>query len=167
MKAAEWLGGRYTGDPPLLQVANSREKVARMSVALAARTYSTDATGEQVVVTKQHVQDATNFLDQLYSYENFGYRRISKRRFKNMEIARAKRGTVKRWLQENPRLLEFLIDKGGESFRSNDIEEMAFMERSEVNMALGFLSEAKMIGKKKSQIIMEPELQQILRELEH
>src|SRR5687768_3883473 len=47
--AALDLGNRYVEHPPLIQAANVRTKVARLSVALAARTYSTDDTGELVV----------------------------------------------------------------------------------------------------------------------
>lgn len=162
---AEWLGKRYVEKPPLIQRAQVREKIARMAVALAMRTFSTDDTGELVVVEDQHVSDVVNFLDELYSYENFGYRRISMRQKRNQSIARRNRRKVKKWLLEHPRLLEFLLDRRG-SFRAQDLEEMAFMQRDEVNMVLSKLSDAKMISKDKSQIVLEPELQHLLREIE-
>ena len=49
------------------------------------------------------------------------------------------------------------------SFRSQDLEEMAHLDRDEVRMTLRVLSEAKMIRKDKSQIILEPELQDLLQ----
>lgn len=164
-KAAKYLGSRYADTPPLIQAANVREKIARIAVALAARTFSTDGTGENVVVKLIHVREAMNFLDELYSYDNFGYMRLSERIRNNRKIARRNRNRIRHWLQENPRLLDFLIDRRG-SFRAQDLEEMAHMQKDEVNHALSTLSDAKMISKQKSQIILEPELHALLRKLE-
>lgn len=164
-KAAEWLGKRYVDSPPLIQRTNVREKVARIAVALAARTFSTDATGEMVCVTLEHVKDAMYFLDELYSYDNFGYLRLSLRSQKNRRIAKRNRDNIKKWLKENPKLLDFLTDRRG-SFRAQDLEEMAHMQRDEVNYCLSRLTDAKMISKSKSQILLEPELHDLLREME-
>lgn len=164
-KMAERLGKTYTDHPPLIQRTNVREKIARISVALAARTFSTDDSGEAVIVTAEHVEDAVDFLNQLYSYDNFGYLRSSKREARNRKIAMENRGKIRKWLRENPRLLEFLLDRRG-SFRSQDLEEMAHMHRDEVNQILGRLADSKMISKAKSQIIIEPELHSLLKEME-
>jgi hypothetical protein len=164
-QAAEWLGKRYVETPTLIQRANVREKIARLACALAARTFSTDASGQMLVIKKAHVTDVTNFLHHLYSYENFGYYRLSKRVHRNQEIAKRSRETIRKWLKENKRVLEFLLDRRG-SFRSQDLEEMAYMQRDEVNLVLGTLSDAKMISKEKSQLVMEPELQKLLKEME-
>jgi transcription initiation factor IIE alpha subunit len=59
--------------------------------------------------------------------------------------------------------VEFLLDRRGSSFRSQDLEEMAGMDRDDVNTVLDFLSERKMISKEKSQIVLEPELQEVLK----
>lgn len=162
---AEWLGKRYVDHPPLIQRTNVREKIARLAVALAARTFSTDETGERLVVEYVHVKDATEFLDKLYRYDNFGYHRLSKRISRNRSIARKNRERIRKWLKENPRLLEFLLDRRG-SFRAQDLEEMAYMERDEVGHCLSTLSDAKMISKDKSQIIIEPELHRLLKEMD-
>lgn len=164
-KLAEWMGKRYVDHPPLIQRTNVREKIARMAVALAARTFSTDASGEYVIVTKAHVEGAVRFLDEIYSYDNFGYKRLSQRITRNRKIARKNRKHIKEWLKENRRLMDFLIDRRG-SFRAPDLEEMAHMGRDEVNNCLSKLTEAKMISKSKSQIVMEPELHDLLREIE-
>lgn len=164
-RLAENLGSTYVDSPPLIQRTNVREKIARLAVALAARTFSTDDFGEQVVICKEHVEDAVEFLNQLYAYDNFGYLRASKRAARNRKIAQENRGTIRKWLRENPRLMEFLLDRRG-SFRSQDLEEMAHMHRDEVNQCLGRLSDAKMISKSKSQIIIEPELHSLLKEME-
>lgn len=164
-EAASRLGGMYMEDPPLIQASNVREKIARVAVAFAMRTFSTDASGERVVVQRHHVSTAANFINKLYSYDKFGYRRQSRRYFANIQIAKEARGDIRRFLQENPRLLNFLLDRAG-SFRAGDLEEMTHMQRDEVNTALGRLSDAKMIVKERAQIVVTPELHNLLRELE-
>lgn len=163
---AEKLGTMFIDKPPLIQRTNVREKIARIAVALAVRTFNTDEAGERVIVELRHVQDAARFLNKLYSYENFGYARLSKRIVRNAKIAKANRIKIKKWLLENRKLLEFLLDRRG-SFRAQDLEEMAYMHRDEAAEVLGRLSDAKMISKEKSQIVIEPELQRLLKDMEH
>lgn len=74
---ASLMSERYTEDIPLIQRANVSEKIARIALAIAARTFSTDETLENVVVTEEHVDDAVLFLDTIYSKECFGYRQYS------------------------------------------------------------------------------------------
>lgn len=165
LNVANKLGRMYINQPPLVQGASVRIKVARMAVALAARLFSTDETGTKVVVRKEHVRDAARFLNTLYSYDNFGYRRVSRRAIRNKELARKNRAQIKDWLRRNPRLLEFLLDRKA-SFRSQDLEEMAHLHREEIGDVLGKLSDAKMVTKSKSQIVIEPELKALLKQIE-
>jgi hypothetical protein len=164
-EAADRLGSMYVEDPPLIQASNVREKIARVAVAFAMRTFSTDDSGECVVVERRHVSTAANFINKLYSYDNFGYRRRSRRLLANQQTAKESRPAVSRFLRENPRLLHFLLDRPG-SFRAGDLEEMTHMQRDEVTTALGTLSDAKMIVKERAQIVLTSELHSLLRELE-
>lgn len=164
-RVATQLGKVYVGDPPLVQSQNVREKVLRVAVAIAQRTYSTED-GKHVLVQERHVMAAAKFLHKLYSYDNFGYYRLSRRMRRNREIARKSKADVRKWLRERSRLVEFLLDRRASSFRSQDLEEMAGMDRDDVTECLNFLSARKMIGKDKSQIILERELQELLKEFE-
>jgi hypothetical protein len=164
-KMATIMGEKFHDDPPLIQRTNAREKIARLAVAVAGRLFSTED-GETLIVKTEHVEAACEFLERIYSQDNFGYLRRSKRIQRNREIARSHRKQVKRFLKSYPRLLEFFLDKHGESFRSPDLEEMAHMTRDEVSTVLGYLSDTKMIKKDKSQIMIEPELYKILKEME-
>lgn len=162
---ARKLSEMYEGGSPLIQGASVKEKVVRIAAALAARTFSTDATATKLIIKPAHVRNAAQLLHQLYQYPNFGLQRRALRLRRNESIAKAKRGEIILWLRENRRILEFLMDRSG-SFRAQDLEEMAFMHRDEVTSALGTLADAKMISKDKSQIVMEPELQKIIKEME-
>lgn len=163
-RAAEWLGARYSDVPPLIQRTNVREKIARIAVAIAARTFST-TDGNNLVIKLAHVRDATNFMDRLYSYDNFGYLRMSKRIQQNRKTALRNVKRMRRWLTENPKLLEFLLDRR-HSFRSQDLGEMLNVDSSYVSYVLGKLSEAKMIRKERAQIVVSEELHLLLREME-
>lgn len=156
------LSEMYVLTPGLIQLGNAHEKVSRLACAVAARLFSTDETGECIVVKPEHVVAATRFLHNLYSYDNFGYHARSQRIVRNREIARENRATIRRWLMENAAVLEFLLDRKA-SFRAGDLEEMAHLDRDEVRTVLQTLSKAKMISKDKSQIILEPELQDLLQ----
>lgn len=76
--SAVLLGKRYVADPPLIQVQSVRMKLARIAVALAARTFST-TDGKRLVVRKKHVSDAVEFLKNIYSNPVMGYQRHSKK----------------------------------------------------------------------------------------
>jgi hypothetical protein len=65
----------YTEDPPLIQAANVREKVARIAVALAARLFSTDERGEISSCDRATSAARSPSLDRLYSMKGFGYAR--------------------------------------------------------------------------------------------
>lgn len=161
-KNATKMANTFVFSPGLIQMGSAHEKVSRLAAAVAARLFSTDATGELVMVKPEHVDAACSFLWRLFSYDNFGYKSRSDRILRNREIAKENRMHIRRWLRENPSVLEFLLDRTA-SFRSQDLEEMAHLDRDEVRLTLRVLSEAKMIRKDKSQIILEPELQDLLQ----
>jgi len=56
---------------PLVDRGSMRFKIARLSSALACRTYSCE--GEKVLIRKCHVQYIEQFLQRIYSSETFGY----------------------------------------------------------------------------------------------
>lgn len=160
-----WLGSLFCETPPLIQVANVREKIARLSVALAARVFSTDKTGHKVVVNAEHVTDSVDFLYRIYSQPNFGYLQVSKAQLDRKRIAQSKHDEVKEFLASNASLSDFLSSRSGESFRMNDIEEYTGWDREFVKHAMNVLSQSHMIRKEKAQNYFEPELTKVLREL--
>lgn len=72
------LCNMFSEEIPLVDRATIRFKIARLSIALAARTFSTDVTLENIVVKKCHVQYITEFLIILYSSSSFGYDNYTK-----------------------------------------------------------------------------------------
>jgi hypothetical protein len=60
-------------DVPLVSPADMRNKLARLCVALAALTHSTDETHQQVIVTPEHARFMGLYLDSVYQAKNCRY----------------------------------------------------------------------------------------------
>jgi hypothetical protein len=162
-KLALKFGARYVEDPPIVQMANARIKIARVAVALAARTFSTDATHEKVIVTKQHVIDAVKFMDLLYNMPAFGYAERSKERLDDVKDAEDNREKIRTYLLENRGLAKFL--RSSSKFRRQDLEEILNRDREAANAIINKLWEARMIRKDGADNRVEPTLHELLREV--
>ena len=67
------MSQRYTPHFPLVLGSTIRIKIAKLSIALAARLFSSDETGTNIIVTDNHVQYIYEFLDRIYNKPSFGY----------------------------------------------------------------------------------------------
>lgn len=164
LQVAEYLGNRYSSDPPLVQSANVRFKVARIAVAIAAATFSTDGSGKKVVVKMDHVRGALRFLDGLYGKETFGYRRLSEQESEQSRRAIEKMDEAKRWLQSEPQLIRFLQVTEG-AFRRDTIEQVMNVSRDEANACVHRFFEYGLVATKSSYLKFTPMLHQLMREI--
>src|SRR5262252_8779605 len=130
-KLANEMGERYVEDPPLVQAANARIKIARVAVAIAARTFSTDASSEKIVVGQDHVQDAVRFMDLLYDMPTLGYGERSRERILDKQEAEENKTAIREYLLTRRGLAKLLRSNG--RFRRQDIEEVMNMDRSDAN----------------------------------
>jgi len=73
LDAAIRMGKSYSASIPLVQAENMRIKLAKLAAAIAVKCYSTDETGQRLIVKSRHVEFAYNFLNQLYSKPSMGY----------------------------------------------------------------------------------------------
>lgn len=158
------IGGRYVEVPPLIQAANVRVKLARLAVALAIRTVSTDASFEQVIVKREHVEDAVKFIDLLYGHKNFGYKESSEEALKDLAEAIANKDKCKKYLLNSKGLAKFFRNMG--SFRRQDMEEMLDMSKEEANSKIGTLYKMRMLTREAQEIRISPVLHELLREVE-
>lgn len=163
LAAANELGRKFIEDPPLVQAANIRVKIARLSVALAIRLFSSDENFERVLVRKEHVRDAVRFLERIYSMKNFGYAERSQEIIHDRREAEDHRAYIERYLEDNPALAKFLRSTG--SFRRPDLEEIMHIGREEANHIIATLWDRRMVRKDKGDIKVEPTLHRILREI--
>lgn len=165
---AEKMGGEYVPDPPLVQTENARVKLARIAVAIAARLFSHDGDGENVLVTKQHVYAARSLMRRLYGAPSFGYEAYSTKELRAQAVAETGKRECWGWLKQNPMakaaLLAVVNDK---EFRVRDLEEFGGLPRDSAQIAIGDLLRMHMIRRgHRGYIRMEAPLVQLLRKLE-
>jgi len=154
-------------DPPLVQIENIRMKVARLAVALAARTFSSDKSGKNIVVKVAHVKDAVKFLDAVYSTDAMGYVQHSRRVAENRKRAEKSIAEARKYLKANPSLIDVLQAVGATSFRPRDFEEIGGVDRMEANVITTKFISWRMINRgNNGRMKMEPALVQLLREME-
>jgi hypothetical protein len=161
--AANEMGRLYMEEPPLVQAANIRIKLARLAAAIAARTFSTNAKCEQVIVLPEHVEAAVKFTNKLYGMETFGYRERSKEALADRTEAQKNKGEMKKYLIQRPLLAKFL--RGTGKFRRQDVEEIMSITREEANAIISTLYENRMVRKVLGDVVVEPTLHEVLRSI--
>ncbi len=77
LEASTYLSKTYTENIPLVDRGTMRYKLARLSIALAARTYSYLEDNETLMVRDCHVQYVCQFINRVYSDPVFGYKDFS------------------------------------------------------------------------------------------
>lgn len=169
IRAAEDLGNRYQPDPPLVQVENIRMKLARLAVAIAARTFSASRNGEVVVVTPECVTSAVEFLDWIYGTEAMGYARRSRSIVRDRAIGAGNRKAVLDYLKHNPGVQAALrAVMLSDSFRPRDFDEFGGLE-VDARTAVKLLHDWRMLRRLPQQggrIVFEPALVEVMRKLE-
>lgn len=74
-KATE-MGHKYSSKVPIVEAADQRIKIARLSIAAACCVFSTED-GEKVLVKPEHVDFVVDFMNRLYCSKSFGYDKLS------------------------------------------------------------------------------------------
>lgn len=168
VEQSQVFGEQYTSEPPLVQVESVRIKIARLAVAIAARLFSTDKSGEKVLVSKAHVDAAIEMLHRLYGMPNFGYLENSTKEIKARAASERNRKNCRRYLINNESVLsslKFVINDT--HFRTRDFEEFGGMSRDEAQIAVIDLMRLKMIRRQsKGYVKMQPELISVVKQLE-
>lgn len=163
------LGARYVPEPPLVQVENVRVKVARIAVAIAARTFSTDKRGRKVVVTMRHVEAALAMMDMLYGMKSFAYAEASRRILRARVRAKEREQEARKYLlmERDSVAATLLLLRNNNGFKIQDFEIFGNMDKSEAQVAVKELTRMGMIrsmshGKMK----IEPPLMDLLQAME-
>ena len=107
-KHAIEMGKAYTSNVPLVMAENQRIKLARIGAAIAARLFSTDEQGENLIVTAEHINAARDLLDLFYSAPAFGYAQLSRQRIGFARRRQAGIQKVQELLKTRPQLADML-----------------------------------------------------------
>jgi MCM P-loop domain len=154
LKRADELAEKYgyAQDIPLMEPADLRKKLARMSIALASLVHSTDETHEKVIVTPEHVDYVNLFIGIVYDNPNARLDIYSAKSKEESELDDDEKLVVQQALEN----LDFTDNAGVseeilELFRKNDILkpaeiiDMLGYERGQVNSRLAILTKHSMI----------------------
>lgn len=77
LECATQMGAQYSSKVPVVEAADQRIKIARLSVAAACCMFSSDETGQKVIVLPEHVDFVVDFMNTLYTSKSFGYDKLS------------------------------------------------------------------------------------------
>lgn len=133
------MGSFYVPNPPLVQMQNVRVKIARLAVAVAARTFSSDRSGEKIIVKKAHVAAAVRFLNHIYGLPSFGYAEISRRIKGDDDKAQGEKGFIQDYMLGREGLPEFLARCGG-TFRRQQLSEQMNWGNEEANTVIQIMA---------------------------
>lgn len=101
------MGKEYIEDPPLVQGANMRMKIARTAAAIAARTYST-TDGKRLIIRADHVHTAVEFINRVYSNPAFGYKLMSQQVLRDAADVQTNMGNIKSFLAAKDNLIRMI-----------------------------------------------------------
>ena len=145
MASAIAMGKQYSSKIPIVEAANQRMKLARLSVALAARLYSTDEKGQKVIVTKEHVKFIHKTLDEFYSKPSLDYANYSSREREDERIAQEHGDEIVTFLKGFVEVGDLF--KRQSYTRARDLEEQLDMDGQVAKECLHLLSRTRMIDR--------------------
>jgi hypothetical protein len=143
LKYATIMGKEYTSSIPLVEGANQRIKLARLAVATAARVFSCDESGENIVVKKQHIDFAYSYLDEIYSKPSLDYRGYSERELGDIEVAETHRDSALDYLNKFEGVAD-IFDRQ-EYVWPKHLEEQLGCERQAAQEHISFFTSTRMI----------------------
>jgi hypothetical protein len=96
------LAAKYKSKIPLMPKNEARVRVARLAVAIAARLFSTDSQGRQIIVLRKHVNAACWVYANLLKDDSLGYINVT-RETKLMDAASEQNSPeLRAFLKSNP-----------------------------------------------------------------
>jgi len=137
LKSASKMSDKYSSHIPLVEAADQRIKLARLSTSLAARTFSTED-NKSLIVRKAHVDYIVKFLENIYSSQACGYLDYSNLIKRETTIKESK--AIKKMLRELPyakSVVETFLDT--KVFTVFDIIDWTEMEIDQCRSLIGLL----------------------------
>jgi hypothetical protein len=169
VERATQLGSRYVPEPPLIQVENVRVKLARLAVAVAARTFSTDRTGRRVIVRMAHVESAIALMDRLFGMKSFAYMSSSRRILNARKRAEDQHKVARKYLllERDSVTATLMSVRNNAGFKMQDFTIFGGMDSADAQVAIKELTKMGMIrGISHGKIKIEPPLMELLQEIE-
>jgi hypothetical protein len=144
---ATTMGRRYHPSIPLVEPADQRLKLARLSAAAAARVYSTDD-GERLVVANEHVRFVLDYLERVYNSPAMSYGEYSSQEQRHETLTSGEmdsaRSTIEAW-SNAPEALAFF--RQTRIFTRADLENGIGWAEDYAKGQLRFLTGARLISR--------------------
>jgi hypothetical protein len=110
IKIADTMAEKYASDIPLMPEYEAQVRVARLAVAIAARLFSTDATGRHVRVLRKHVSAAGWVYANLFKHPDLEYLTEVSNRQENDDAEYKNGGELRKLIKDEPMLRVFLTE---------------------------------------------------------
>jgi hypothetical protein len=108
------------------------KRIARIAVSCAANCFSTDATGENIIVTKAHVDWAADFFRRCYDNNIFKLREYAKEQRSYMYTTPAINETVAGMCRTNPQVMKVLYNSS-EDIPKGNLQSISGLENIPFN----------------------------------
>jgi len=159
LRDATEISRRYVA--PLVEGAEQRIKMARLSVAAAARVFSTTEDGQSVYVTEEHVEFVTDFLIRVFNKPSMAFDLYSQAKISESTLNEPK--AVQDQLDRLPADFRGLLNDAP-SFTVADLQDFANISRDGAGELASFLVRRRCIRKGKFGYYKLPAFIRFLRE---
>jgi hypothetical protein len=146
------MGNQYSSKVPIVEAADQRLKIARISIAAAACMFST-TDGSDIVVKREHVDFVVNFMHTIYSTKSFGYDKLSEQDkiagdTSESNISKLRSQFLVLALQDFNEMAKILFQLP--YFSRNTLEDYTGLPKEELQQLLKFLTNHSIIEKFKT-----------------
>lgn len=146
LAAATEQGRKYHASIPLVQPSDQRLKLARLAAAVAARVFSCDESGEQLIVTADHVRFIVTYLERVYNARSMSYGEYSGQQSRGESVSDDDRRTIANEIEgwaNRDNALDFL--RQARIFKKSELEDVLGWDSDYVKSQLRFLSSHRLI----------------------
>jgi hypothetical protein len=133
---------RYATEIPLVEPNEQRVKLARLSAAVAATFFSSDESGQKLIIKPAHVQFAHDYLEAIYGKASLRFDEYSAMQRRRYELTEA--GGIRTILDRNQHAPRTLMEQ--EAFTQRDLQEiLSYNDRDDFRDALTKLRDSGFI----------------------
>lgn len=166
LSSATEMGRRYHPSIPLVEPSDQRLKLARLSVAAAARMFSTDESGDRLIVREEHVAFVVAYLNRVYSSPSMAYAEYSEAMLRGESLAPTEESavlsTIASWAQHDE-AIGFL--RNSSKFRKSDLIDVVGWDDGYAKLQLKMLAANRLIRPMRDGYVKAPAFIGLLRQL--
>jgi DNA primase len=166
LESAQWFGEKYSPAIPIVEAANQRIKLARISAAVAARMFSTGDEREKIIVKPEHAEFASRFLNSLLTKESLGYDIFSENRKKEQNLKNKEK--IKNLIMGNRMTdTESFVDNmmDNKNFTKTDFVSFTGLNKGDAKKVLQLLLRNRAIKKSGNKFTTTTAFSKLLREI--